>query len=52
MKPGEVSQPIAAAKTIQIYKLEKLTTAGRRSRSRACATWWPKRSTVRDSRRK
>jgi len=27
MKPGEVSQPIRAAKTFQIYKLEKLTTA-------------------------
>jgi len=26
MKPGEVSQPVRGAKTIQIFKLEKLTT--------------------------
>ena len=26
MKPGEVSQPIRASKSFQIYKLEKMTT--------------------------
>ena len=52
MKPGEVSQPMRAAKDYPDLQAREDDDAGRCSRSRACATWSPRRSTVRASRRK